>query len=483
MSDIYNLECSNVLHFFEEISKIPRSSGNEKQISDYLVDFAKKRKLWVYQDDSFNVVIKKKGTEGYENSQPIILQGHIDMVCEKNKDIIHDFEKDPIKIIYDGDFIKADGTTLGGDNGIAVAMMLALLDSENIVHPNLEAVFTSDEEVGMHGAQALDGNVLDGKILLNIDSEEEGIFTVGCAGGMRASVMIPIIYENQPENLNTYSLFINGLRGGHSGIDIAKQRANSNILIARVLNSILNECEIKLNSISGGAKDNAIPREAEAIISFKESDFNKVNEVIEKLEETIKGEYRNTDGNIKIKIKKCENIEKCFSKDSMIKVISVMMLIPNGVLTMSTDIEGLPESSNNLGIVRTNENNVELTCAVRSAVVSRKYLIFEQIKLISELAGGSASYKGDYPAWEYKPDSFIRNLLVDTYKEKFNTEPVLETIHAGLECGLFAKKKIDIDMISFGPNLYDIHTPDERASISSIDRTWSFLLDCLKKLK
>jgi len=480
---IDNLSCSRVLYFFEEISKIPRGSGNEKQISDYLVKFANDRNLFCNQDEALNVIIKKKGSYGYENSPAVILQGHMDMVCEKNSDVEHDFEKDPIEVIYEGDFIKANGTTLGADDGIAVAMSLALLDCDDIPHPPIEVIFTTNEEVGMFGAEALDVSLLSGKTLINIDSEDEGIFTAGCAGGMRAISTFKIEFERQSKNFESYKIVVNGLRGGHSGIDIDKERANANRLIARVLNELRNKFDVRINSVSGGAKDNAIARQAQAVISFEQSNYNSILEEIKEIENAYKNEYRNTDGNISLKIYKTENRDKCFTKDFSDKIVSAIMLIPNGVQSMSTDVEGLPESSNNLGVVNDNGSEIELVSAVRSAVVSKKYFIFEQIKLLTEVCGGSAVCKGDYPAWEFNPNSNIRNTFVKLYKEMFNSDATINIIHAGLECGLFAKKLKNADMISFGPNLYDVHTPEERASISSIERTWNFLLSVLKSLK
>lgn len=483
MSNVDNLDCASVIHFFEEISKIPRGSGNEKQVSDYLVKFAEKRGLFVIQDKELNVIIKKSGTFGYENSLPIIIQGHMDMVCEKNKDKIHDFEKDPIELIFDGDFLKANGTTLGADNGIAVAMSLAILDSEKIEHPPIEAVFTTNEEVGMDGAQALESSLFQGKTLINIDSEDEGIFTTGCAGGMRTTSFFPIENEIVPDNYSSYLFIVGGLRGGHSGIDITAGRANSNVLLFRVLNDLRKDFDIKISSLNGGAKDNAIPREAEAIISFDKNKLSEIEQCIFQQQEVFRNEYRNTDTNILLKIEENDKYNKCLSEQYLKRIISAGLLFPNGVQTMSTDIEGLPESSNNLGVIETNEKDVIFTCALRSSVVSRKYYMLEQIKLITELSGGNITSRGDYPAWEYNPDSHIRKVFIDVYKEMYGEEPVINTIHAGLECGLFAKIIKNADMISFGPNIYDVHTPDEKISISSVERTWKYFLNVLTKLK
>jgi len=482
MADFENFKCSKVLHYFEEISKIPRGSGNEKQISDYIVDFAEKRGLWVKQDAALNVIVKKQASKGYENLPGVIIQGHLDMVCEKNNDVTHDFLKDPIEIIYDGDFIKANGTTLGSDNGIAVAMGLALLDDDSVKHPPVEVVFTTDEEVGMQGAAALDGSFIDGKTLLNIDSEKEGVFTGGCAGGMKTHTHLPVIYEEQNAGLTSYAIMINGLMGGHSGIDIDKGRANANVLMARLLHSLLEKFDIKLNYIAGGSKDNAIPREAECVLSFDKAILHDIEKAIADINNVFNNEFKNTDRNIKIKINEAEKQNLCFSKESFKKIIYLSMLLPNGVQTMSSDIEGLVESSNNIGAVKTDNNEVTFVCALRSAVISKKYFIYNKIKAVSELAGASVSSIGNYPAWEYDGNSKIKNLCLQVYEELFDKKAEEEIIHAGLECGIFAEKLPGVDMISFGPNLYDIHTPDERASISSIERCWVFLLEILKRL-
>ncbi len=482
MANFENLRCSKVLRYFEEISKIPRGSGNEKEISDYVVDFAKKRGLWVKQDTALNVIIKKPASKGCENMPSVIIQGHLDMVCEKNRDVVHDFLKDPIEIIYDGDFIKANGTTLGGDDGIAVAMGLALLDNNSIEHPALEVVFTTDEEVGMCGAANFDGNLLDGKILLNIDSEKEGVFTGGCAGGMKTHTHLPLKYQKQDINLVSYAIMITGLNGGHSGIDIDKGRANANILMARLLNSLLCKFDINVNYISGGIKDNAIPREAECIISFDETLLSDIQKNINDINNVFTSEFKNNDSEIVVKFNETEKQELCFSKDTLKNIIAVITLLPSGVQTMSFDIDGLTESSNNLGVVKIIDNEIIFICALRSSVVSLKYFIYDKIKTISELAGGYVTYVGDYPAWEYNENSKIKKICMETYEKLFNKKAEEEIVHAGLECGIFAKKKPGIDMISFGPDLFDIHTPKEKASISSIDRCWIFLLEVLKNL-
>lgn len=483
MAKIAELASAKVFFYFEEISKIPRSSFNEKGISDYLVEFAKERNFEYYQDEVFNVIIKKSGTLGYENAPIIAIQGHTDMVCEKNKSVEHDFLKDPIKIIYDGDFIKADGTTLGADNGIAVAMALALLDSKDIEHPPLEAIFTSSEESGMEGVSLIDYNKINAKILLNIDSDEEGVFTVGCAGGIKFEIELPICFIKTENNLSSYVLSVTGLKGGHSGVDINKGRGNSNEILTRILYNLSKDFKVQLNSICGGSKDNAIPREAEAMISFDEKDAFKIKDKIENIKKYLINEYKNTESNIIINFKEIGKKDVCLSKECFNKVIGLLSLLPNGIQTMSNDLEGLPESSMNTGVIEQGEKHIKIIGSIRSAVLTKKEHIMNKISILCELVGASVNFRGDYPAWEYNSSSLVKDKCIEVFKNLTGCQPEINIIHAGLECGIISKKLPDIDLISFGPNLYDIHSPDERASIPSINRTWIFLLQLIKNLR
>ena len=470
-----------VIYFFEKISEIPRGSGNEKAVSDYIANFAKEKGLFCIQDKQNNIIIKKSASSGFENAKPVIIQGHTDMVCEKEPTSEHNFEKDPIKLIYKGDYIYADKTTLGGDDGIAVAMGLAMLDDDTLKHPPLEIVFTTDEEVGMNGAENIDCSVLSAKTIINIDSEVEGVFTASCSGGMKVTSEIPIrLQENRYEK--SYKIEILGLKGGHSGIEIDKQRANANKLIARLLNAADDKCEYGLSDIGGGAKDNAIPIYSYAVISCEKDVYENIREICVNEEEVYRNEYRNTDKEIKISISECEKAEKCFCDEDKKKAETAVMLMPNGVIALSSDIEGLVETSNNLGVMSFSGDKLYLTCAVRSSVISKKYHIYEQIKLLTQSLGGTTSYKGNYPAWEYKEDSRIRDMFVKTYEEMFGEKPVIDIIHAGLECGIFSEKIEGADIISLGPDIIDIHTPNEHISISSVERTWNLILEVLEKL-
>ena len=472
------MKCDNVLKFFEAINQIPRGSGNEKGVSDYIVSFAKERNLWVYQDSANNVIIKKGATKGYENAPTVVIQGHMDMVCVKNPDVVHDFLKDPIKMIYEGDYLRADGTTLGADDGIAVAMGMALLDSDDIPHPALEVVFTTDEEVGMLGASSLDMTLLDGRILLNVDSEEEGIFTVGCAGGRKTNSVVPVEYV-EPKNQEFAKITISGLKGGHSGIDIVRYRANANKLMARTLESLVENCNIEVAEISGGSKDNAIPSLSEAIVSC--SSIENLDVQCKLLQAEFLNEYYNIDDNITITVEKTEKTE-VFSDESTTRVLTVMNNIPDGIQFMNLELD-MPHTSNNLGVVSTDENGVSMVCAIRSDIPSKKIELYSKIESLTKLANGNTTFRGDYPAWEMKQDSPLRNLCERVYTEQYGEAPVVETVHAGLECGMFADKIEDLDAISFGPTMKNVHTTDEMLSISSTERTWELIVKILEKLK
>lgn len=477
LKDVYQ---DKVLSFFEELTKIPHGSGNEKEISDYLVNFAKERNLEVIQDDDLNVIIKKPAAKGYENGSPVIIQGHMDMVCEKNKDVKHDFDKDPLKLRIDGDYVYASGTTLGADNGIAIAYGLALLDSHDLKHPAIELLITTGEETGMYGAIALDPKHLKGKILLNIDAEEEGVFLVSCAGGVTNYVNLKT--EWKKTNGEALSLEIKGLKGGHSGMEIIKQRGNANKLMGRLLNDIGKNVDFYICHISGGAKNNAIPRESEAIITVKAEDIKKVEEASSKLLKIFKNELKVQDPDINIVVEKAK-ADKQLTRDITKKITSYLVIAPNGIQTMSEDIKGLVESSLNLGVIVFDENNISFISAIRSSVKTLKGEIMDRIDLLANLIEAEVINNSNYPEWQYDPDSKIRNLCVDTYKEVTGDEPKVDAIHAGLECGLLKEKMPDVDMISFGPNLYDVHTPFEHMSISSVMKVWKFLKKLLENIK
>jgi dipeptidase D len=478
------LEPKEVFKYFKKISDIPRCSLKEQQISDYLVSFAKKRNFEVYQDDVLNVIIKKNSTVGYENAPTVILQGHMDMVCEKNQGTIHDFTKDPIDLIIEGDFLKANGTTLGADNGIAVAFCLALLDSKDIPHPALEILITSQEEIGLIGANKLDGSKLNGKFLINIDAEDEGILFTSCAGGGRSIVDLPVKWEKSKIGCIPYSITLEGLKGGHSGIDIDKNRANANKLLGRILNSFAHNDFVSLTSINGGLKVNAIPREAQMTILIKENYINEIKKIVHDWDMILKNELKSSDSNVHVNILKSEkNIQKVFSKKTLKNIILLYTHLPYGVNTMSSDIKGLVESSSNLGIVSTCKDKITFSNSCRSSIKSLKDDLFFKIQSIAEITNSQVHIEGIYPEWEYKKDSILRDIFINTYKKLYKKEPMISALHAGLECGLLGKVLNDVDMISFGPDIIDVHTPDEKLSISSTKNSWEYLCEVLKEFK
>lgn len=473
-----------VFYHFNEISKIPRGSGNEKAISDYLLNFGKKLGLESIQDKALNIIIKKPASKGYENAPTVIIQGHMDMVCEKNNDTIHDFKKDPIKLVVKDDYIYADGTTLGGDDGIAVAYAMTLLEDNTIEHPALEVLLTTDEEAGMTGAMAIEPQYIEGKIVLNLDSEEEGKLLVSCAGGIATKSTLPIEFVNKKENTIEYSLVVKGLKGGHSGAEIHLGRGNSNKIIGRLLKTLIDEIRLNLISLNGGSKNNAIPREAVAVVSVNKNDENKLLEITKKVYEDVKEELKIKDSGVNIEATKIdEKIEKVFSDESSSKIIDLLCIYPNGINTVSSEIEGLTESSTNIGVVTTHEDHVEYDSAVRSSVFSLREEIVQKIKCVTDVVGGTFTSNAGYPEWQYKTDSKIREICKNVYRKMYGKDPEIVAIHAGVECGLFKEKLGDLDMISFGPDIFDAHTPEEHMSISSVERCWDYLLEVLKEIR
>ena len=466
---------------FKDICAIPHGSYNEKELSDYIVKFAKDLGLWVRQDEKLNVVVKKPGTAGYENAATVMIQGHIDMVCEQNEGTGHDFEKDGIKTIIEGDILRADRTTLGADNGVALAMMMSILESKDIPHPPIEAVFTSLEEVGLIGASALSTDDLEAKILINLDSGNEGDFCASCAGGIRSDFKIPIT-RSAVSGLEYFEVKVSGLKGGHSGLNIHEELGNSNILLSRAINIISQQCEVYIEHITGGDKDNAIPRESSAVIAVNPADAEKAVSIVDEICKTYKTEYRVSDPDVSVSIKKHSGSGSLLSKESGEKVINAVLALPYGVIAKSMDIEGLTETSSNVGVIRTNADDVTIACFMRSASSSRKYYVFDMIKAVASLVGGTVEILSDNAPWEFDPESQIRKLAMETYEELFG-EAKMSATHGGLECGVFIDKMGKLDSIAFGPNMWGVHTPEERLSISSFERTWELLQAILKKLK
>lgn len=487
MKVLSSLEPHKVFEYFEEICSIPHGSSNTKKISDYLVTFAREHDLRYIKDQSNNVIIFKDGTPGYEASAPVMLQGHMDMVCEKDKDCNIDFERDGLELVLNDGIISANGTTLGGDDGIAVAYALAILDSSDIPHPPLEAVFTVDEEIGMLGAAAIDCSPLKSKIMLNLDSEDEGYLLVSCAGGVTAASHIPVSFIPAADK-TLMSINISGLLGGHSGVEIDKNRANANILFGRILYTLNKKLSFNLVSIEGGLKDNAIVKTAVAVIAVNESDIQTVKDCVSHMEYLFKHEYVVSDPDIKITAEITDSSSEAAANDIMDnistnRVIAALVNMPYGIQGMSSNIEGLVESSLNLGILKTTDTEVVLSYCVRSSIASRKQEMLDKITSLTELLSGYVTLTGDYPAWEYRQDSPLRDLMKDIFTEQYGREPVIQALHAGVECGLFAGKIPDLDCVSFGPDMKDIHTTNESMDVESVKRTWEYTLEILKRLK
>lgn len=484
MGILSTLEPKAVFHYFEEICGIPHGSTNTKAISDYCVAFAKEHELRYIQDEANNVIIFKDGTKGYENSAPVILQGHLDMVCEKEAGYDIDFTKDGLRLQLNDGILTAEGTTLGGDDGIAIAYTMAILASDDIPHPPLEAVFTVDEEIGMLGAAALDSSPLKSRIMLNIDSEEEGILLTSCAGGVGVTAHLPLIREDK-SGIHAV-LTVTGLLGGHSGVEINKGRANACMLLGRSLYQLKKETDFCLISVNGGLKDNAIPREASAEILLPDAASVKaVSSLISSLEAVYAKEYHITDPSIKLTLTTAESAEtlSVMSDDTAVKTITALVNLPNGIQRMSHDIDGLVQTSLNLGILKTDDSQLTISFALRSSVESEKAELANRISSLMEILGGSITLHGDYPAWEYRKDSPLRDLMKEVYEEQYGKKPVIQAIHAGLECGLFSGMLPGLDCISYGPEMKDIHTPQEAMYTDSVLRTWNFTLEVLKRLK
>lgn len=478
-----NLTPKNVFYYFEEICKIPHGSGNTKQISDYIVSVAVEHNLKYVQDEVNNVIIYKAGSKGFEDKEPVILQGHMDMVCEKNfeTDARFDFETDPLKLAIMDDYVFARGTTLGGDDGIGVAFMLALLTDDSIICPPLECVFTVDEETGMQGAHALDVSLLSGKKLINLDHEDEGVILTSCAGGKKAELYLPILREEKKGI--KYNIVICGLLGGHSGTEIDKYRGNANLFMGRLLQFLETRVPFNLVSLNGGLQDNAIPRECNAEIIVDENNTDKLEGIFAEFEKTLKNEYRTVEKNMMIY---CENddeaTEKVLTGDSLHKVIFLLMTLPDGVQRMSPDTDNLVQTSSNVGIIKLSKEKFEVYISIRSSVTSEKVALSTKIKYLIETIGGNYSEDGDYPAWEYIEESELRSAAIRSYRRVCGKDPEVIGIHAGLETGVFYNKIENLDIIALGPEVLDIHTPKERLNILSVEKLYSVILDLLKYL-
>lgn len=509
MGVLDELEPQSVFHFFEEITRIPHGSGNVKQISDYLKKFAVDRGLKCIQDELFNIIIIKEATSGYEQEEPYILQGHMDMVAVSAPDCDIDMTKEPLKLCVENGRIHAQGTSLGGDDGIAVAYALALLDSDDISHPRLEVILTVDEETGMEGAKGIDLSMLRGKRLINLDQEEEGVVITSCAGGARVDVTIPLQKEawakqgtaeetaaqqsGTGQNRQLLQVKITGLLGGHSGIEIDKGRGNANCLLGRILKGMAERFAIGLVTMRGGLADNAIAREAEAVIWVDITQMEAVTAYVQEEAGKIRQELGDKDPAFAAECKAVNQQEildgkkvsenglamSCYDVDSTVQALTCLCKLPNGVIAMSRELEGLVQTSLNLGVVTLEQGALKLSYAVRSSVDEDKEALCRQMQEIAKAAGAAAEVRNAYTGWAYRKDSPLRDIIVEIYEKMYGKKPVLEAIHAGVECGILASKIPDLDCVSIGPDMSDVHTAQESLDIASVQRMWEYLKEVL----
>lgn len=482
MSILEGLNPQRVFHYFEEICLIPHGSGNTEAIAEYCMEFARNHSLSCSKDEFNNVLIRKKASESAGGGAPLLLQGHLDMVCEKNfdSDPKFDFMKDPLRLSVMDDYVYAKGTTLGGDDGIAVAYMLAILEDDSLKHPELECLFTTDEETGMIGMTGFDTSVIRSKRMLNLDTETEGEILTSSAGGRKVKCHIPIDHCRK-EGLS-YDIVICGLLGGHSGSEIDKYRGNANLMMGRLLYFLRNKIDYDLYYLKGGLQDNAIPREAKASIIINEKDSVLLEDLVSEFEATVINEYRGIENNITIY---CEagnkTTENVLSTEAKERALFLLMTIPDGITKMCPEAENIVQTSSNAGIMRLRDDYFSLIVSIRSSISSEKEALSEKIKYLTQTIGGEYIIESDYPAWEYNERSKLRDVVIDAYMELFDERPKIKSIHAGLECGIVFDKIKGIDIVSIGPDIEDIHTPKEKLSISSTERTWRLLLRIMEK--
>lgn len=480
MGILDGLRPEKVFHYFELLSSVPHGSENTGKISDICVDFANRKGLRFHRDELNNVIIYKDATEGYENAETVILQGHLDMVCTKTADCKKDMAAEGIDLVVDGDWIKADGTSLGGDNGIAVAMILAILDDDSLSHPALEAVFTVDEETGMFGAIGLDTSLLKGKRLINLDSEDEGVFTAGCAGGRRLNCTLPV--KREPLCGHTcVTVTVSGLLSGHSGVDIAKGRGSSNRLMGRMLHAISESIDICLVSLEGGELDNVIPKLTTATVAVPDGEVDGFVALVKDYDAIYKNEFAASDPAVRVEAAVGSAADLAVTREDTVKSLAALVMLPYHVQDMSMDIEGLVQTSLNMGVLRLLENSLEFSFSVRSCITSCKEDLIRRVCTTVKYMGGAVSQHGDYPAWQFAKESPLRDLVLNCYRDLFGKDGVVSATHGGLECGLFMDRIGGLDCISFGPDLCDVHSPAERLSISSTERLTELVIEILKR--
>ncbi|MFW5894398.1 MAG: aminoacyl-histidine dipeptidase, partial [Bacillota bacterium] len=481
MKTLDTIEPKAVFKHFRALSAIPHCSNDEKALSDALMAFASENGLKAKQDDAYNVVIEKPASEGYEKAPKVILQGHIDMVCTKEEGKTFDFSKDGLELYLEDGYLTADGTTLGADNGIAVAMIMAVLEDKGLKHPPLRALFTVGEEIGMIGVSKLDDTMVEGDILINLDAEDEGVFFAACAGGVRNNVSLPVVRSKGGENTG-YTLRISGLKGGHSGLEIDKGRGNAIHLLGRLLDRLKKTVDYDLYSVQGGEKMNAIAKFASAQVSVQADTLKTLEETVKAMEEIFKEELKSTDPDVRITIEKTPLEKAPLSETTSRDLIGLLRLIPTGVNTMSFDIPGLVESSNNIGVLTTNEATIDIESAIRSSKGSLKEEIADRIEHIAHAYDATSVLNASYPEWPYQKHSPIRELMKTTYESLSGKEARVSAIHGGLETGFLLEKLGPMDVVALGPDIHDVHTPNERLDIASTKRTYALLLDVLSRI-
>jgi dipeptidase D len=481
-SMLQGIEPQSVWHHFYQISRIPRCSGNEKAAGKYVISIARKNNLAYEKDGVGNIIVVIPASLGYESHSAVVLQGHLDMVCEKNKETIHDFTKDPLKLRKDGEWLRADGTTLGADNGIGISYALAIMDDRALVHGPLELLFTVDEETGLTGAGDIKEGFIKAKNLINLDSEEEGEIFIGCAGGQHTILRKKIEWQDAPANVSGFNIKVSGLRGGHSGLSIHEGLGNSIKLLSRLLYYLQDELPFHLAAFEGGSKHNAIPREAEAVIVIARENAHRLNTFIKNMEVIVKEELQFIDKELFINLEEVDNSIKVFSPGLQNALIRLLYAMPHGVMNMNSMIKGLVETSTNMAIVTIKDDVIELLTSQRSSLKSAVKDIAAKIKSLGELAGFTVEQGGGYAPWQPDFDSALLKLAVHTYKEMTGKEPQVKVIHAGLECGIIGDKFPGMDMISFGPTMLGVHSPDERVYIPAVANVWNFLLELLKRI-
>ena len=481
-TSIQSLSPQSLWKNFDNLNAVPRASKKEERVIAFAKNFGESLGLKTIVDEVGNVIIKKPASPGMENRTTVVMQSHLDMVHQKNAATNFDFDTQGIKMLIEDDWVRADGTTLGADNGIGVATIMAILESKDIAHPPIEALFTIDEETGMTGAMGLKGGLLDGKIMLNLDTEDDHELTIGCAGGIDVTAKGIYYLKNYPTPQKGWKVSIKGLTGGHSGMDIHKGRGNANKLMNRFLMAASKELKIRINSIEGGGLRNAIPRESFAIIVVSEKSETALQVLAAKYSDIFKNEYQITDSGFQLSIEPTENVSTVLKRIFQGKLLRSIYACPNGIYRMSPDIKDLVQTSNNLARVLVKDGKYEILCLTRSSVDSEKMDEAQAIASTFELMGAKVSHSGSYPGWEPKPGSTIVKLMTDIYKEMFEGDPDVNACHAGLECGILGKNYPDMEMISFGPNIRGAHSPDEKVQISSVQKFWKYLLETLKRI-